>query len=412
MSTIPYDNTPQVASAAVPPLATGALAPQPGSAPSTATIGVLHVINGEHYAGAERVQDLLAMRLPEFGFHVGFACVKPQRFAEARQSRLSPLYRVPMHSKCDLRAAWSIARIVRREGYQIVHGHTARTAMVGRLAAALAGVPMVYHVHSPTSRNTTQRWLNRLNASIEKLSLTGAARLITVSESLARHIEQQGFSRSHITVIHNGVPTVNHLPSRRAPAGVWTLSTVALFRPRKGIEVLLEALAILKKLGFSLRLHAVGAFEEPAYAKQLAERVEQLGLRDAVTWCGFTSDVTAALQKTDLLVLPSLFGEGLPMVVLEAMAAGVPVIATDVEGVPEAIRDGVDGVIAHAGDAGHLARSIESILCGELDWSALRRNALGRQADEFSDRSMAAAVAAVYRDVLGLRSDTLTPHSA
>ena len=102
----------------------------------------------------------------------------------------------------------------------------------------------------------------------------------------------------------------------------------------------------------------------------------------------------------DLFVLPSLFGEGLPMVVLEAMSAGVPVVATRVEGTPEAIRDGVDGIIADPGDPADLARAIESIITGENDWSALRGNARQRQADTFSDHSMAAGVADVYARII------------
>jgi glycosyltransferase involved in cell wall biosynthesis len=102
-----------------------------------------------------------------------------------------------------------------------------------------------------------------------------------------------------------------------------------------------------------------------------------------------------------LFVLPSLFGEGLPMVVLEAMAAGVPVIATRVEGVPEAIEDGVSGRIARPNDAVDLARCLRSVMSGECDWSALRQCALFRHREEFSDRRMAARLAAVYQQVLG-----------
>ena len=368
--------------------------------PSTRTVGVLHVINGEHYAGAERVQDLLALGLPELGFHVGFACVKPRQFAELRQSRDAPLYDVPMLGRLDLRAAWRIARIVRREGYELIHGHTVRTAMIGRLAAALAGVPMVYHAHSPTSRNTARPWLNRLGAIVERGSLAGVSRVIAVSESLGRHLRSQGVDPRKITVVRNGVPSVDNLPPRRPPKHRWTLGTIALFRPRKGIEVLLEALALLHQRQFPVRLRAVGSFEDPHYAVELALRTKQLALGELVQWAGFARDVTAELSQIDLLVLPSLFGEGLPMVVLEAMAAGVPVVATSVEGVPEAIRDGQDGVIVRPGDPHDLAAGIGKILSATLDWSALRRSALGRHAEQFSDRAMAAGVAAVYREVL------------
>jgi glycosyltransferase involved in cell wall biosynthesis len=190
------------------------------------------------------------------------------------------------------------------------------------------------------------------------------------------------------------------LPRRAAPTGVWTLGTVALYRPRKGLEVLLDALAHLKSQGLPVHLRAVGTFESADYEAKIKARVEQLDLGSVIDWRGFQRDVNRELAAMDLLVLPSLFGEGLPMVILEAMAAGVPVVGTRVEGVPEAIRDGQDGLIAAPGDAAGLARAIEQVVRGAVDWAALRESAHQRQAEQFSDASMAAGVAAVYDAVL------------
>jgi glycosyltransferase involved in cell wall biosynthesis len=148
-----------------------------------------------------------------------------------------------------------------------------------------------------------------------------------------------------------------------------------------------------------VQLRAVGAFETAAYEAALKNHVERLKLDRFVHWTGFTQDVEAELQKMDLFVLPSLFGDGLPIVLLEAMSAGVPIVATRVQGIPEVIRDGVDGVIATPGSAHELTRAIGRFLEGDVSWAALRNNALSRQAELFSDRSMAAGVAAAYRRV-------------
>jgi len=361
---------------------------------------VLHVINGQYYSGAERVQDLLAERLPELGFEVGFACVKPDRFPAARHSQQAPLYVVPMCSRLDLRAAWRIAKIVRREGYAILHAHTPRSALVAGLAARWAGVPWFYHVHSPTARDSARRRQDRLNALVERWSPRSAARLIAVSESLGRQMQQQAISQDRIRVVHNGVPCLASVPRRDPPAGTWTLGTVALFRPRKGVEVLLKALALLVRQGLGVRLRAVGPFETPQYEQSLKTLARELDVDDRIEWTGFSADVTAELMRMDLFVLPSLFGEGLPMVVLEAMSAGLPVVATCVEGVPEAIRDRQDGLLVEPGDPEAMARAVAEVIDGRVDWPALRASAMARQAAEFSDRSMAAGVARVYRELL------------
>jgi glycosyltransferase involved in cell wall biosynthesis len=209
-----------------------------------------------------------------------------------------------------------------------------------------------------------------------------------------------GYREELIRVVPNGVPSGPELTARETPSGTWTLSMVALFRPRKGLEVLLHALAELRAQQVPVRLRAIGPFETPEYEATIRELVAELGLEDAIDWIGFTREVNRELAQTDLFVLPSLFGEGLPMVVLEAMAAGVPVIGTAIEGIPEAIRDGVDGLIAAPSDAASLASAIRRVIEGEVDWQALRASARLRQVALFSDHSMATGVAQVYRELL------------
>jgi glycosyltransferase involved in cell wall biosynthesis len=176
----------------------------------------------------------------------------------------------------------------------------------------------------------------------------------------------------------------------------------ALFRPRKGAEILLEALAALRSRGIEARLRAVGAFEEPEYERATKQLAEHLGIADLVDWVGFTDDVPAELRRIDLFVLPSLFGEGMPMVVLEALAAGLPVVASRVEGIPEAVRHGSEGLLVEPRSVGQLAAAIEEIIAGqgELDYETLSRNAKKRHAECFSAAAMARGVAEVYRQVL------------
>ena len=361
---------------------------------------VLHLINGEFYAGAERVQDLLALQLAPCGFAVSFACLKDGVFAARRRAQQAPLYSLPMKSRLDLSLCVQLARLVHTENFQLVHTHTPRSALVGRAVALLARVPMVHHVHSPAERDTEQGWRNLRNGLVEKFSLRGAHRLIAVSASLAQGLREHGFTPARIRCIRNGVPIGERLRYHYQPGGELTIGMIALFRPRKGIEVLLEAMARLRAGGARVRLHAVGPFETPEYQRSVLELAHRLGLEGAVSWAGFRSDMAAEFRCMHLFALPSLYGEGMPMVVLEAMAAGLPIVSTRVEGIPEVVRHGVDGLLAAPGDPGELATALLRFVRGEVDAAAMGDSGWQRQRAEFSDVSMAASVAAVYREVL------------
>lgn len=361
---------------------------------------VLHLINGEHFSGAERVQDLLGMALPDFGFEVGFVCLKPDKFPRVRQAQDCQLFEVSMRSKFDIFKATKIVNIARENGFNILHAHTPRTLMIGRLAAKQLRCPLVYHVHSPVGKDSNQSIKNRLNTWIESWNLRGVDKMICVSNSLAKYMIELGHDPEKLTVVSNGVATVKDLPPRSTPVEPWTLGTMALFRPRKGMEVLLRALSILKTRNINVHLRAVGPFETPSYETEIMEQVEQLDVENMVTWTGFQTDVNAQLNEMDLFVLPSLYGEGLPMVVLEAMANAVPVVASRVEGIPEAVRDGIDGLIFEPGSADDLADKIESLVGDRDRWLAMSQSSLQRQREHLSDLSMARGVADVYKELL------------
>lgn len=169
-----------------------------------------------------------------------------------------------------------------------------------------------------------------------------------------------------------------------------------MMRPRKGLEVALQATKKLAAEGHDVHLRCIGPFETDAYRAAMVDLVASLGLEERVEFCGFAEDVPLALAQLDALVLPSLYGEGLPMVVLEAMAAALPVVATEVEGTPEAIRDGCEGLLAEPGCSDSLAEKIEQLVSGRVDWQEMAEKACQRHRELFSDQAMAAATAAIY----------------
>jgi glycosyltransferase involved in cell wall biosynthesis len=243
--------------------------------------------------------------------------------------------------------------------------------------------------------------INRINDLVERASLLSCDHIITVSKSLRREMLRRGYDRSRITCVPNGVPTQEPIdPFARINRDEWRLGMVALVRPRKGIEVLLEALAKTLPSNPNVSLDVIGPFETLEYEQSVNKLVDSLGVRANVRFLGFTNNVPVAMRNLDAMVLPSLFGEGMPMVVLEALALGVPVIATKVEGTPEIVRDGVEGLLAEPGCAESISAKIAQMVQSRSEWSRMSTRAYERHQEKFSDEQMAKRIAKAYRKLI------------
>lgn len=360
----------------------------------------LHLINGEHYAGAERVQDLLAQQLPRFGWQADFVCLKPGAFERARAASDSRVTTLAMRSRLDLSPAREVAALLASGGYDLLHTHTVRSLLIGRFAAQRARKPLLHHVHSRTDRDTENPLRNRVNSAIQRFGAARAARLIAVSHGTAHYLRAIGYDDAQVRVVPNGVPVIATPRAWTAPESQWVLGMVALFRPRKGVEALIDALAALRAQGRAATLRAVGGFESEDYRRQVLAHAQARGVAEHIEWTGFTRDVGAELARIDLFVLPSLYGEGLPMVLIEALALGLPVVASANEGIPEVLADGRAGALVPPGDVPALSAAIAALMDEPERAAALARKGLQRQHERYSDVAMARLVAAVYEEVL------------
>jgi len=362
----------------------------------------LHLINGEHFSGAERVQQLLGRCLPKFGIDPHFVCIKPGKFPELCGLDDDQVCSIGMNSRFDFGIVRRIAEHAVDIFADVLHAHTPRTAMIANFVSKRCKLPWVYHVHSPTARDSTRAVINHLNDWVEAFSLRNADHIITVSKSLRREMLSRGHSRNKISAIANGVteqPPID--PTERTANTHWRLGMVALIRPRKGIEVLLEAIAKLGDDRKRITLEVIGGFETAEYELSVKSLIHRLGLEGTVNFRGFTKDVPAVMRTLDAMVLPSLFGEGMPMVVLEALACGVPVIATKVEGTPEVVRDRREGILAEPQNAESLADAIRNFISCREAWCQMSALAVQRHRGGFSDWNMAKKTARVYRKMIG-----------
>jgi len=185
---------------------------------------------------------------------------------------------------------------------------------------------------------------------------------IANSHSAAKYLEKAGISTERIFVVYNGIDESEKLdgaPISEQRLGSPSIVCVANILPLKGQNTLLQAIHRLRRDFPQIQAVLIG--RDYTGGKFFYE-IEQLGLADTYTWTGFVPNVYKYLSQADVFVLPSIWGEGMPTVLLEAMLAGKPVIASNTGGIAELIMDGKTGLLVPPGDANALADKIKALL--------------------------------------------------
>lgn len=294
----------------------------------------------------------------------------------------------------DLRCLRELVSTLRRRGAHVVHSHEFGMAVYGTAAARALRLPHVITMHG-------NMWMT--NALRRRLALRWAFRrskTTAVSEDTRRHLlSALGIHSSVVTTVLNGVPIVQgerELLRRElalAPESVLVVAVGNLIE-RKGHAILLRALAQAHSANPAAdwRLAIAGEGVERPKLEALAA---ELGISERVHLLGHRSDVGNVLHAADVFVMPSLW-EGLPLAVLEAMFVGLPVVASDISGIPEAISSRAEGWLVPAGEIAPLADAVgrlvtDSMLRREMG-AAARRRAMER----FTVRAMADAYERLY----------------
>lgn len=285
----------------------------------------------------------------------------------------------------------SLTREIRRGRWDLVHCHGFQGGAVGRTAAALAGVPAILTIHNTLQISAPVR----LGAKVTEKWLAGrTARWVAVSAYLRNYARQElGVPPEKMETILNGVDFPPEIPPRQERP---VLGTVARLIPAKGVDVFLRAVQLLRPEIPELKALVVGEGPEGARLRTMSR---DLGLESIVEFLGYREDVAEQLGRMAVFVLPTR-SEGLGISVLEAMARGVPVIASAVGGVPELVRHQVTGLLVRPGEYGAIARGARRLLADREGAETLRKNAYREVAANFSARAMLEQTAATYRRVL------------
>ena len=297
-----------------------------------------------------------------------------------------------------------VVRLIRDRGIDVVHSHGKGAGLYGRCAAWWTGVAAVHTFHG-IHYDEYPRWVVPLYLSLERALGRLTRVVINVSWSQEREGLALGlFSHARSRVIVNGVDVaaVRALVTRRgigkAQLGlspeIPTIGTVARFDPVKGIGLVLEALSVLRGRVPAHLVLAGGGGEEPELRRWAAAS----GLAEHVTFLGPNKDAVRILSALDVFVSGSR-KEGLPLTILEAMACGVPVVATRVPGNADTVADGVTGLLADPGSPRDLAEKVALLLQDPGRRRAMGEAGRRRVEREFSIARMVTETAEVYRSV-------------
>jgi len=367
----------------------------------------LHLETGRHLYGGPQQVLLLLDGLARRGQRVALACPTDSAIAAAARGAGHRVITHPISGDLDIAAVTFLTRLVQQERPALLHAHSRRGAdYFGGLAAALARVPAVL----------TRRVDNPDTPLVGTLKYRAYDRVVAISDAVRAQLEREGVDPRKLRTIRSAVDAAACQPA-------WTrdqldaefgldpaspvVAVVAQLIPRKNHALILDAWPLVRARCPQAQLLILGT--GPLEAALKSRVADQESLEDAVTFAGFRPELRAFLGRVDLLVHAAR-KEGLGVALLEAQAAGVPVVALAAGGVPEAVADGTTGLLVdpggdpardEAGPAEALADAI-AVLLGD---PGLRRQlgqaAAARMRAEFSPDRMVEDYLALYREMLG-----------
>ncbi|MCD6319965.1 MAG: glycosyltransferase family 4 protein [Candidatus Desulfofervidaceae bacterium] len=353
-------------------------------------VAVLHIVTRFlKWGGAERNTYYSIQGLDRERYDVDLAIGRDsqldllENYEHGQVLQIDSLVRDP-NPLLDLGALFRLYRLIKSGNYDIVHTHTGKAGILGRIAARIARVPIIIHgLHGTmTSPNPV---LDKIYLFLDRFTGRFTDCFISVGEDLKqRYIKRKIGDPSKYRVIHSGMDLnafykAGDLPKpavikKRRELGVaddeLAVGMVASLEPRKGHKYAISAIRELIQHHTNIKLLFVG---DGWYRAKLEELVRQNGLEDSIIFTGYREDIAEVIATFDIVILTSLW-EGLPQVLVQSAAVGKPIVTFDVEGAEEVVQDGVNGFIVPLKDVDALVEKVEYLLSGME-----RAMAMGRQ---------------------------------
>ena len=325
-------------------------------------LNVVQMIDVTGGGGAEKVLVDLALHLDRSRYNVTVCATRQARnyqpLLDGAGVHTMVLQR---NSRWETYKMAEVVRMLRRERVDVLHTHLFGSNTWGRLLGRLAGVPVIIAHEHWSSRAQNEIWMDRIMYPLSD-------RILVTSEASKQIVmSSEGIPARYLSVVYNGVDMAKFAARGDradvraelgvAPEAVLIGAVGRLTADKGGQDVLIRAVGRVRATCPQVRLVMVG---DGPLRPGLEELTAQLGLTDTVIFTGLRSDVPRLLSALDVFVLPSE-REALPVAVLEAMAAGLPVVATRVGGIPEVVEDGATGFLVPPGDVAAMHRILERL---------------------------------------------------
>jgi glycosyltransferase involved in cell wall biosynthesis len=313
----------------------------------------------------------------------------------------------PIQPAKDYRALREIVALLRETRPDLIHTHTSKAGILGRLAAWICNVPAVFTAHTWCfAEGTSWKW-KLLGAPCERVAALPGGPIINVSEANRElALKYRIAPARRLVTIHNGVPdTPADCVSAGAGSGatdVATIVMVARFAPQKNQAMLLDAAASLS-LPFRIQFAGTGPTME-----DIERKAAGMGIAEHVQFLGDRSDIADVLRRASIFALPTNW-EGFPLSILEAMRAGLPIVATDVGGIREAVVDGENGFVTPRGDCAAFACALQRLLSDESLRLRMARRSRQMFEERFTAEHMFRRTFNVYRQAVSITAGEYEP---
>ena len=329
-------------------------------------------------------------------------------FTERLESLSIPLFPISEENPFDLSTIQKLKRLVSEVRPDLIQTHAVKSHFLVRLSGIPNSIPWIAFHHGYTS--TT--WRTDLYNELDRWSLKAATQMVTVSHASLGQLRTKGVPSERVKVIHNAVPTgygidtgdssqIDALRSTLGiPVGQKVILSVGRLSKEKDQVSLVEAISELQD-SFSPYLVILG--EGPEY-KTILEKTRLLGLTDKVILTGQQGHIGPFYSLADVVVISSR-SEGSPNVLLEALAAGVPLVATSVGGIPEMVKDGEHALLVPHGDPWQMASAIARIFAETDVARSLIENGRKLVHTRFSPAERVKTLAQMYRHILQSRNE-------